>query len=302
MGQQQRRIAVIGDVHDQWSAADGEALMQLGVDLALFVGDFGNEAVEIVGAIAALPLPKAVILGNHDAWFSATEWGRKKCPYNRTVEDRVTQQLNILGPAHVGYGRLELPNLGLTIVGGRPFSWGGAEWRNRRFYCDRYGINNLSDSAERISQAVREAQESTLIFVGHCGPTGLGDTPESPCGKDWNPIGGDFGEPDLAAGIALAQQSGKAVPLVTFGHMHHRLRHRKDRLRQRLAQDRQGTLHLNAACVPRVRSGPPSTHHFSLVSLEANQVQQVEQIWVTPTGLIRERETLYCQTTATLSS
>lgn len=298
MGQQQRRIAVIGDVHDQWSAADAEALMQLGVDLALFVGDFGNESVGIVRAIAALPLPKAVVLGNHDSWFSATEWGRKKCPYDRAVEDRVTEQLDILGPTHVGYGRLELPDLGLTIVGGRPFSWGGAEWRNRGFYCDRYGVNTLAESAERISQSVREAEESTLIFVGHCGPTGLGDTPESPCGKDWNPIGGDFGEPDLAAAITLAQQSGKAVPLVTFGHMHHRLRHRKDILRQRLAQDTQGTIYLNAACVPRVNPGPPSTHHFALVSLDGDKVQRAEQVWVAPSGLIREREILYYQTLA----
>lgn len=37
-------------------------------DLAIFVGDFGNEDVEIVKKVADLELPKAVILGNHDAW------------------------------------------------------------------------------------------------------------------------------------------------------------------------------------------------------------------------------------------
>ena len=34
----------------------------------LFAGDFGEEAVEIVEDVAELPHPKAVILGNHDAW------------------------------------------------------------------------------------------------------------------------------------------------------------------------------------------------------------------------------------------
>jgi len=87
------KIAVIGDVHDQWEIEDNLALEALQVDLALFVGDFGNESLEIVGRIASLSLPKAVILGNHDAWYSATPWGRKQCPYDRDKEDRVTAQL-----------------------------------------------------------------------------------------------------------------------------------------------------------------------------------------------------------------
>ena len=72
------RIAVVGDIHDQWEADDGIALQQLGVDLVLVVGDFGNESVEVGRAISALDIPKAAILGNHDAWYTATDWGRKK--------------------------------------------------------------------------------------------------------------------------------------------------------------------------------------------------------------------------------
>ena len=37
------KIAVVGDVHDQWEEDDDIALKHLGVDLVLFVGDFGNE-------------------------------------------------------------------------------------------------------------------------------------------------------------------------------------------------------------------------------------------------------------------
>ena len=98
--------------------ADGHALKALAVDLVLFVGDIGNEAVGLVRQIAALDLPKAVILGNHDAWYSATDWGRKQCPYNRATEDRVLQQLATLGATHVGYGKLDLPTLGITVIGG----------------------------------------------------------------------------------------------------------------------------------------------------------------------------------------
>ena len=74
-------IAVVGDVHEQWEEADNSALEGLGVDLVLFVGDFGNESVPIVRKISQLSVPKAVIMGNHDAWYTASGWGRKKCPY-----------------------------------------------------------------------------------------------------------------------------------------------------------------------------------------------------------------------------
>ncbi len=103
------KIAVVGDIHDQWEADDGIALQQLNVDLVLFVGDFGNESVEVVRAIAALDIPKAAIFGNHDAWYTATDWGRKKCPYDHKKEDWVQQQIDLLGDTHVGYGKLDFP-------------------------------------------------------------------------------------------------------------------------------------------------------------------------------------------------
>ncbi len=115
---------MVGDVHDQWEVEDGIALKQLGVDLVLFVGDFGNESVEVVRMIASVDIPKAAVMGNHDAWYTATEWGRKKCPYDRSQEDWVQKQLDLLGVAHVGYSKLDFPDWDLTIVGGRPFSWG----------------------------------------------------------------------------------------------------------------------------------------------------------------------------------
>lgn len=273
-------VALVGDVHDQWSEADAQALHQLAVDLVLFVGDFGNEAVGLVRQIAAVDLPKAVILGNHDAWYSATPWGQKKCPYNRQQEDWVSQQLQALGDCHVGYGHLDLPQFGLSVVGGRPFSWGGSTWTNAPFYAERYGVHSLEDSIVRMCQAVEATRYNDLIFMGHCGPQGLGDNPEDPCGRDWKPLGGDFGDPDLAAAIAYAKQRGKAVPLVAFGHMHHTLRHRKDQLRRQIHWDAT-TCYLNAARVPRWRQQDEQTQrHFALVTLQANQVVSARQVWV----------------------
>ncbi|WP_008308291.1 TIGR04168 family protein [Leptolyngbya sp. PCC 6406] len=291
------RIAVVGDVHDQWDGQDAIALHHLQVDLVLLVGDFGNEVVPLVGQIAALDLPKAVVLGNHDAWYTATPWGKKKCPYDPTREDRVQKQLDLLGTAHVGYGKLDLPALGLTVVGGRPFSWGGSDWKNDAFYRERYGVMGWADSTARIVQAVDAAAQDTMIFIGHCGPTGLGHEPESPCGRDWNPLGGDFGEPDLAAAIAHAQNQGKRVPLVTFGHMHHKLRHRKDILRERLATDAQGTVYLNAASVPRViTEGSTCRRNVSLVTLKNDQVQSAALVWIDQDLQIVAEEVLFQQT------
>jgi uncharacterized protein (TIGR04168 family) len=177
--------------------------------------------------------------------------GPQKVPLRSHPGRWVDQQLQALGETHVGYGKLDLPQLGLSIVGGRPFSWGGAEWKYPRFYEERYGISGFESSIARIQQAIDEATSDCLLFVGHCGPTGLGDAPEDPCGRDWKPLGGDFGDPDLAAGIDYARQRGKTIPLVAFGHMHHGLRHRKDCLRRRIHVDTDQTLHLNAASVPR---------------------------------------------------
>lgn len=287
-------LAVIGDVHDQWDQGDAEALHHLGVDLALFVGDFGNEAVALVQQIAALDLPKAVILGNHDAWYSATEWGRKKCPYDRCQEDRVTQQLLALGDCHVGYGHLDLPQMGISVVGGRPFSWGGSDWRNKTFYAERYGVHNFEESVALMQRAVDAAASDTLLFMGHCGPTGLGDAPESPCGRDWNPIGGDYGDPDLAAAIAYAKSQGNAVPLVTFGHMHHTLRHRKDCLRRQTHLDADHTLYLNAASVPRwIQINGITQRNFSLVTLRQGQVQSAQRLWIDDRHRITHTDSLH---------
>ncbi|MBF2097712.1 MAG: TIGR04168 family protein [Gloeomargaritaceae cyanobacterium C42_A2020_066] len=286
-------LAVIGDVHDQWTADDPHILAALGVDGMLFVGDFGNEAVPVVAAIASLLLPKAVVLGNHDAWFTATEWGRAKCPYDRAREDRLLAQLAYLGADHVGYGYRNFPTLGLSVVGGRPCSWGGSDWRHGSFYQQYFGVDSLATSAERIDEAARQATGETLVFLNHNGPLGLGDAPQSPCGRDWNPIGADFGDPDLAIALAHTRQRGRPAALVVFGHMHRQLRQNLGQ-RQMLLVDAMGTVYLNAAVVPRIRLGPTGPeHHMALVTLAAGRVTEARFVWCSPQGRILTEETLY---------
>ncbi|QUS62048.1 TIGR04168 family protein [Synechocystis sp. PCC 7339] len=289
-------LAVVGDIHDQWELADHQALQAVAVDLVLFVGDFGNESLPVVSLIASLTIPKATVFGNHDAWFTASDWGRKKCPYDRQKEDRVKAQQELLGVADVSYGRRDFQQFGLSVVGGRPFTWGGNEWKNKHFLRERYGMENFTQSQTQIAATALASPHETLIFLAHNGPTGLGNHPESICGRDWNPLGGDFGDPDLAWAIASVREQGKQVPLVTFGHMHHRLRHRQDRLRDRVYVDHQGTVYLNAACVPRIQTEKgslPPARNFSLVTLVNGTVEKITLVWLRSNGEIVSQETLW---------
>ncbi|MBW4521267.1 MAG: TIGR04168 family protein [Scytolyngbya sp. HA4215-MV1] len=295
------KIAVIGDVHGLWDSEDEVALKHLGVDLVLLVGDFGNEAVALVRSIASLDLPKAIVFGNHDAWYSATDWGIKQCPYDRQTEDWVQDQLDILGSSHVGYGKLDFPEFNLTVVGGRPFSWGGATWRNQEFYRQRFGVRNFEQSTARILAAVEDAACDRLIFLGHCGPAGLGDRPEDPCGRDWNPLGGDFGDPDLADAIAETRAAGKVVPLVAFGHMHHQLRHTQARLRTPL-QVHNSTVYLNAASVPRIlKTEHNCLRNFAIVTLQGKTITQASLVWLDQTLAQVSEQVLFCSKDLSIS-
>jgi uncharacterized protein (TIGR04168 family) len=288
------KIAVVGDVHHQWEPEDGEALKHLGVDLVLFVGDFGNESVEVVRAIAELDIPKAAVFGNHDAWYTATDWGRSQCPYDRTQEDWVKQQLDLMGEAHVGYGKRDFPELDITVVGSRPFTWGGSEWKYADFYRDWFGVESFEESARLIAGAAADADCENVIFLGHTGPTGLGEAPEDPCGRDWKPLGGDWGDPDFAEAIDRTRSKGKHIPLVTFGHMHHKLRHTKKELRKSLSVSAEGTVYLNAANVPRIIDRERSKlRNFSIVLLESGVVSEVSLIWVADDFAVTLEQILY---------
>lgn len=290
----QIQIAVVGDIHEQWEEQDNLTLKQLGVDLVLFVGDFGNESVGIVRRIASLDLPKAAIMGNHDAWYTATSWGRKQCPYDHDKEDWVQEQLNLLGDVHVGYGKLDFPQFQLSVVGSRPFSWGGSDWKNKTFLQTRYGVNDFVESTGKIVTQVKETAFDTLIFLGHNGPFGLGTQPEAICGRDWQPLGGDHGDPDFTDAIAQARQMGKSIPLITFGHMHHRLRHTQTRLRTPIQISPEKIIYLNSALVPRIiEQNGQRLRNFSLVTLKQGNVTQASLVWVNQDYQIVSQNLLY---------
>jgi len=83
--------------------------------------------------------------------------------------------------------------------------------------------------------------------------------------------------------VRYARARGKNVRAVIAGHMHH---HLKGGGQRRWRVERDGTLYLNAARVPRIfpRGGRTLRHHVELV-LDADRVMAREVLLESPEGM-----------------
>ncbi|XP_010536988.1 PREDICTED: uncharacterized protein LOC104811841 isoform X2 [Tarenaya hassleriana] len=303
--------------HGLWNLEeDRMALQLLQPHLVLFTGDFGEENVPLVQSVSLLPFPKAVILGNHDAWYTH-DLSRQ--------QNGVQMQLDVLGDEHVGYRRLDFPSLKLSIVGGRPFSHGGDQLFRKKLLVRRYGVVDMDSSAGRICSAVQGTPDDHLVVIlAHNGPTGLGSQAEDVCGKDWDGEGGDHGDPDLEQAICqLKETTSLPIPLVVFGHMHKVLQSRKGSRKMVVEGSDKKTLYLNGAIVPRVKrtkvddhchdslsgfmrnekwkaaaesEGESTARAFTVVEILDGIVEKIAETWVHVDGSnarIVEEETLY---------
>ena len=275
MNQPVATLTVVGDVHRWWRNADSVYLERARPDLSLFVGDLGDEDVEIVRKVAELPVEKAVILGNHDAWQS---FGRK------VSTPKLRESLSLLGDDHIAYAVREVPRAGLSVIGARPFSWGGPSLRSPELYDEIYGIHTMRQSAAAIVDAARNALHRDLVILAHNGPLGLGSETSDPFGKDFGKPGGDWGDRDLALAIQRIEGFGLRVRAVIAGHMHHKLVHPRGGERRRFVR-RGDTLFLNAARVPRVRD---DLSCFLRTRWQGGDCLGVEEVWVDVHGDERE--------------
>ena len=273
------RIAIAGDLHGQWDNVDEQLLEQLAPDALLVVGDLSDGQPLIPARLARLTLPLACVLGNHDTGRDAS---------GRTLQ----RQLDALGDRHCGWGLRELHPPGLAVVGGRPASAGGGFHMNKAAQAV-FGPVSLQDSAARITAAALAADPALpLILLAHCGPSGLGSHAGDPCGRDWKPPACDWGDQDLALAIDQIRQH-RPLPLVVFGHMHHRLK-RGQGERLSFHQDRAGTAYLNTAFVPRHSHDEQgqALRHFSWVELIDGELREISHRWYGPDGNLRYRHTL----------
>jgi len=273
------RLAIAGDLHGQWDLSDHALLERLAPDALLVVGDLSDGKPRIPALLRQLPLPVACILGNHDT---------AKDPSGRTL----ARQIEALGPLHCGWGLRELTPPGLSVVGARPGTAGGGFHLSKA--CSAlFGPLSCEQSAGRIAAAAAAADpDLPLVLLAHSGPAGLGSEASDICGRDWKSPACDWGDQDLTLAIDRIRRQ-RALPLVVFGHMHHRLK-RGAGERRSFAVDRAGTAYLNAACVPRhlVDEAGVALRHFSWVELDADGLRSAAHRWYDLEGRLRYEERL----------
>lgn len=271
-------LLVVGDVHGAWDEIDHDFAAGAGADLVVFVGDLANEDLAMVSRVATLPAPKVVLLGNHDAWAAVR---------NRRLE-RVRESIRVLGDDHLAFRSRRVGSAGSwAVVGARSFSWGGTIDRQGWFFDAMFGVSDPDRSARRIHTAAEEVPGASLVLVGHNGPYGLGEGAGAIYGRDFARPHVDFGDPDFGEALRTLRSAGRRVVLTLAGHMHDQLRGGGERQRR---VDRDGTVHVNAAVVPRHRTGPSGrARHFLRVVLEASAVVSVEDLWVGDAGTVIAR-------------
>jgi uncharacterized protein (TIGR04168 family) len=264
-------LTIVGDVHRFWRAFDADYLERVRPELTMFVGDLGDEDVEMTRTVAGLRVPKVVMLGNHDAWESFTK---------HQPTPRLREILAALGDEHLAYGVREVPEAGISVIGARPFSWGGQSLRSPALYTELYGVHTHRQSAAKIVEAARRAQHRDLIVLAHNGPLGLSQEPHDIYGKDFGRPGGDWGDRDLALALQRIEDLGLRVQMVVAGHMHHSLVHPRGEQRVRFCRQR-GTIFLNPAVVPRVRDvALGSESYFVRTRWHDGECLSVEEVWV----------------------
>ena len=147
---------------------------------------------------------------------------------------------------------LSLGGRELTLLAGRPNSMGGGELAFVDHLSRNYGVATMAESTERIRKLVSEVPTEELLLFSHNGPAGLGEGPADIWGCDFRKGAGDWGDPDLSAALEHAREIGKRVVAVIGGHMHWKTRTGEMRTSQ---LERDGTLYINAARVPRIYGG-----------------------------------------------
>jgi len=274
---QRGRIALIGDLHSAWDDADTSYFNRTAYELLLFAGDLGGtgrrDGMQIARSIAKLTRPALLMPGNNDAGQYAAlsaelAYRRVQADLLRDLElnaspgaDRATAPgVRICGfSAHP----VILGDVEVTIIAGRPFAAGGGQLSSAESLALNFGIGSMEESSARLRSLIDKAPTEHLIFFSHNGPVGLGTEPDALWGRDFGPEPGDWGDPDLRDAIAHAGRRRRRTLAVVAGHMHWRLRNGGQR---RFEQERDGTLYVNCAQVPRIvdsREGT-SRHHIAL--------------------------------------
>lgn len=286
------QLALIGDVHAYWTDFDLQYFNHSNYDALLFTGDLPRfvGGKKDARALSGLSKPTILVPGNHDGstlqQFSA-ELKNWEGLCERTARGQVNRMQayeQALGPVQLGgysLHSLTLGNRQVDVLVGRPHSMGGDRLYFAPYLRERFGIENLEQSEQRLKELVDKAADE-LLFLAHNGPAGLGEQPDSIWGCDFNPELGDFGDTDWRAAIDYACSQGKRVWAVVGGHMHH---HVKRQGGERCWHVEQAGVHyLNAARVPRIFKHEGGLRHHHLCLTLSEERVDCQAVWVSPDG------------------
>ena len=169
----------------------------------------------------------------------------------------------------------------LTLLAGRPHSMGGPELAFAEELDRNHGVATMAASTERLLALVAEVDTEELIVLSHNGPRGLGARPTDLWGCDFREGAGDWGDPDLARALDHAREIGKQVLAVVGGHMHLSTRGGEERESH---VERDGTLYLNPARVPRISSGRAGTTRAHVRLEIDSRAVRANEVFVQLTG------------------
>jgi len=285
-----KKIALIGDLHGQWNERDNEFFDRGDYDCLLFVGDLGTgtrkSGLEMIRSLSRLRVPGLVMPGNNDAEHLPELEAELAHQAGKNDLMQLVSGQSRAGIEPCGYSshRLEVPGGEVTLIAGRPCAMGGSVFSFAAQLERSYGTASLEGSKANLRSLVDTASTEHLVFIGHNGPFGMGDGPEAMWGRDFdlpeegdNTAPRDWGDSDLAHGIAYARQRDKTVLAVVAGHMHRRPR---NTLRP-LCSRREQTAFVNPAMVPRIQPGEDGElHHHVELSLDLRESEPEKRVRV----------------------
>lgn len=91
---------------------------------------------------------------------------------------------------------------------------GGPSWNTvAEFYKKMYACMNFEEASDRTVSACQDAPaNNSVVLVAHNGPTGMGEQKSAPCGADFMPGGGDWGDPDTERALGELSQQLRCDP------------------------------------------------------------------------------------------
>jgi len=284
------KLAIVGDLHGHFTDDDVDYFNRSPYDLLLFVGDMGSgtrkDGLSIIRRVARLKKPTLIMPGNNDALHLPD------LAAELTYQAGRREILQALGKARsswvlpVGYSShpLSTPLGDVTLICGRPLAQGGSSISFADTLERVHGVGTHEVSIAKYRHLVADARTRRLMFLAHNGPTGLGDADAALWGRDFPAPAGsaadypkDFGDDDLRDALDYAASLDKDVLAVFAGHMH-----RRKGASRPLCATVDATTFVNAAVVPRIRSGAtgPEHHHVSVL-FEPDGLRVAEH-WTNP--------------------